>query len=248
MPEITLSRYMVQAGWNDVPHLTAEAKEELLRSTPPHLRDARSKGDPSMGSGAIYPVPLSDIEEKPFAIPAHWPRAYALDVGWNRTACIWGAKNPDDDVLHLYAEHYRGKELPVVHAAAIKARGDWIRGAIDPAARGRGQTDGSQLLAGYKNEGLKLIPAENAVEAGVYEVWQMLVLGRLRVFSVLQNFRNEYRIYRRDENGKIIKANDHLMDATRYLINTWPRIASVHMPKRVTGAGVAMVADTTAGY
>lgn len=239
---------MVQAGWDDVPHLSPEAKEELLRSTPPHLRDARSKGDPFMGAGVVYPVPLSDIEVKPFAIPQHWPRAYALDVGWNRTACLWGAKNPDDDVLYLYAEHYRGKELPVVHAAAIKARGEWIKGAIDPAARGRAQADGNQLMANYKAEGLRIIPAENAVEAGLYDVWQMLVLGRLRVFSVLGNFRNEYRIYRRDENGKIIKENDHLMDAMRYLIATWPRIASIQAPKRLPGAGSAVVADVAAGY
>lgn len=247
MPEITLSKYMVQAGWDDVPHLNEKARAELLTSTPQHLRDARSQGDPSMGSGAIYPVPFSEIECAPFAIPRHWPRAYGLDVGWNRTAAVWGAKNPDDDVTYLYAEHYRGKELPVVHAAAIKARGEWIRGAIDPAARGRRQDDGERLITDYKVHGLNIVPADNEVEAALVNIWQLFVIGRLRVFSVLANFKAEYRIYRRDEDGKVIKANDHLMDATRYLINTWPRIASVYMPKRPMSAGV-VVADTTAGY
>lgn len=32
------------------------------------------------------------------------------------------------------------------------------------------------------------------------------------------NFLKEYRLYRRDENGKIMKENDHLMDAMRYYI------------------------------
>jgi hypothetical protein len=62
--------------------------------------------------------------------------------------------------------------------------------------------------------------ADNAVEAGLYEVWQRLSTGRLKVFNNLSNFRTEYRMYRRDENGKIVKKNDHLMDAARYLVMT----------------------------
>jgi hypothetical protein len=40
-------------------------------------------------------------------IPATWPRVYALDVGWNRTAVIWGAKDPGTGRIVLYDEHYR---------------------------------------------------------------------------------------------------------------------------------------------
>jgi hypothetical protein len=38
--------------------------------------------------------------------------------------------------------------------------------------------------------------------------------GRLKVFSSLQNWRSEFRIYRRNKNGKLVKSDDHLMDAT----------------------------------
>ena len=34
------------------------------------------------------------------------------------------------------------------------------------------------------------------------------------------NWFSEFRLYRRDENGKIVKDKDHLMDSTRYLIMT----------------------------
>jgi len=212
MPQVTASKYLVQAGWNDVPHLDEKTKRELLNATPPHLREARSQGIPSMGSGAIYPVALSEIEVKPFAIPVFWKKAYALDVGWKRTAALWGAKDPADGTVYLYAEHYRGQEVPVIHAEAIKARGTWIKGAIDPAARGRAQKDGEDLMAIYKGLGLGIMPANNEVEAGLYKVWQLLVTGRLKVFSTLMNFKAEYRLYRRAENGKIVKDFDHLMD------------------------------------
>ena len=204
---------MVNAGWSSVPHLDEKAKRELLASTPPYLRDARSKGTPSLGAGAIYPIPISEIEVGPFAPPMYWKRAYGLDVGWNRTAAIWGAKDPNDNVLYLYAEYYRSHAEPSSHATAIKARGKWIRGVIDSAARGRSQKDGEQLLYLYQQNELKLLSTPSkVVEAGLVTVWQMLEAGRLKIFSTLHNFKAEYMLYRRDEKGNIVKANDHLMD------------------------------------
>ena len=218
MPEVSPSKYRVQAGWDDVPHLTEQAKREMLESTPPHLRDARSKGIPSLGSGAIYPVPEEEFVVEPFELLPWWKRSYGMDVGWDRTAAIWQAWDQENDIVFLYAEHYMGKQVPAIHASAIKARGKWIPGVIDPASRSRGQRDGENLLKDYKHEGLRLMPANNAVESGLFEVWQRLHTGRLKVFSSCKNWLSEYRMYRRDENGKVVKEFDHLMDATRYLI------------------------------
>lgn len=221
------SKFVVMATWDDVPHLDDAVKKELWDSIPPFQRDARSKGVPQLGAGAIYPVPESDIVVPDFPIPDHWPRSYALDVGWNRTAAIWGAKDPETKIVYLYSEHYRGQAEPVIHAHSIKSRGDWIPGVIDPAARGRGQKDGAQLLEQYQDLGLDLTPAVNAVESGLYDVWMRMSGGKLKVFSSLSNWRSEFRLYRRDEKGAIVKKDDHLMDATRYLIVSGLDIAKV---------------------
>lgn len=218
MPAVSDSKYMTNAGWDDVPHLDAKDKAELLEATPPFLRDARSKGIPSMGAGAIYPVEENVFLCDPFEIPAYWPRAFGLDVGWNRTACIWGAHDRDNDIIYLYSEHYRGQAEPSIHATAIKARGLWIPGVIDPAAHGRMQKDGEQLIVNYRELGLDVTPALNSREAGIQAVWERLSVGKLKVFKTLGNWRAEQRFYRRDEKGKIVKLNDHLMDGTRYLI------------------------------
>lgn len=247
MPEVSSSRYTTSCGWEDVPHLSASAKAELLASTPPHLRDARSKGIPSLGAGAIYPVPESEVVVPPFRLPEYWKRAYAMDVGWNRTAAVWGAVDPTDGCIYLYSEHYRGQAEPSTHAAAIKARGAWMKGAIDPASRGRGQGDGEQLLWQYKQLGLNLTLANNSVDAGIYETWMRLSTGRLKVFSTLRAWLDEYRIYRRDERGRIVKEHDHLMDCTRYIVMAPAALFDVQAPARSTRAG-AMIADQMAGY
>lgn len=209
---------LVNATWDDAPHLSEKDKEEMLSNYPVHQRDARSKGIPSLGAGAIYPVLESDILVDPFELPPYWRRVYALDVGWNRTAALFGAYDADNDIVYLYGEYYRGQAEPSVHADSIRTRGKWLPGVIDPASRGRSQDDGEQLFQMYKDLGLHLTLALNGVESGIYEVYQRLSTGRLKVFKTLQNWIAEYRIYRRDEKGNIVKLNDHLMDTTRYLI------------------------------
>lgn len=222
-----MNRYAQQITWDDVPHLTDKQREQLWDSIPPHQRDARTKGIPVLGAGQIYPIAESAIIVEPFAIPNYWPRAYGLDVGWNRTAAIWGAWDRESDTVYLYSEHYAGQQPPSVHADAIKARGDWISGAIDPASAGANQKDGTTLIGEYQALGLNLHPADNSVESGIMACYQRLAAGRLKIFRTLRNTITELRIYRRDENGKIVKENDHLMDAMRYLIMTGMMLASV---------------------
>lgn len=218
MPEINQSRYLVTATWDDVPHLDDDAKKELLESIPPYQRDSRSKGVPQLGSGAIYPILEEKITVDDFETPNYWPRAFAMDVGWQATACIWGAWDRQADCVYLYSCYRQGNAEPATHVDAILSRGSWIPGVIDPASRGRSQKDGVRLYDEYIGMGLNLSLADNAVEAGIHAIYRRLVSGRLKIFKSLFPWFSEYRLYRRDENGKVIKDDDHLMDCTRYLI------------------------------
>lgn len=217
LPDGESERFVIQVTWDEVPHLTKEMKESLWASLPPHERDARSKGRPQLGSGAIYPFSEEDVVIEPIKIPTYWPRVYGMDVGWNRTAVVWGAWDRETDCLYLYSEHYLGKELVPVHVNAIQSRGRWIPGVIDPASNYGSTKDGEQLLSDYREGGLILYPANNSVEAGIERVRLRLATGRLKVFTTLRNWLAEFRVYRRDKNGKIVKKDDHAMDATRYL-------------------------------
>lgn len=210
---------MVGCTWDDVPHLDEETKIELRKEIPPYQLEARTKGIPQLGSGAIFPIAESDLEIKDFAIPDYWPRAYGMDVGWNKTAAIWGARNNDTGVIYLFSEYYKGLAEAPVHASGINARGKWIPGVIDPAAHGRSQVDGRKLFSLYKDQGLDIENAVNAREAGIQETWLLMSGGQLKVFKSLRYWWTEFRTFQRDKNGQIMNESDyHLMAATRYFV------------------------------
>jgi hypothetical protein len=233
-----MSKGVIMAGWDDVPHLSEEAKAEMLESTPPHLIDSRSKGVPGMGSGAIYPYPENEIKFAPFEIPPWYRRVYGMDVGWNFTAVLFGAHDVDNDTVYIYDGFKRQKAEPEVTAAAIRKRypgGQRIVGVVDPASRTSGQADGKQLLKLYiRDEKLALRTAENAREAGIEAVRSRLATGRLKIASHLSDFFDEYRLYRRDEIGRVIKEHDHYMDALRYLIVSGLKLARPITENKVT--------------
>ena len=224
-----MSVKIITGTWEDsAPHLTQEVKDSLYAGLPPYLRDARTKGIPVLGSGLIYPIPEDEIKVPDFPIKDIFPRGFAMDVGWNRTAVGWFAQNPETKIIYCHDYHYQGGELPAVHAEAIKARGPWIPGVIDPRSDGRSQIDGKQLFSLYTKPvseggyGLNLTKADNSVTTGIVEVWKLFVGGMLKVFASVQPFWDEIRIYRREANeneaGRIVKKHDHFMDLVRYFV------------------------------
>jgi phage terminase large subunit-like protein len=226
--EANPSRFLVSATWDDAPHLTPAMREELWASIPPYQRDARAKGIPQLGSGAIYQVSEDDVSVADFAVPTHWPRAFGMDTGWDWTAAVWGAWNRETDTVYIYSAYKRGQAEPPVHAQAIRARGDWIPGVGDAAAINL--YDGRAFIDIYRQLGLNVELPDKAVEAGLQKVWERLSAGKLKAFRSCGPWFEEYRLYRRDEKGKVVKANDHLMDATRYLVVSGLYRATVQKP------------------
>ena len=134
-------------------------------------------------------------------------------------------------MIYIYSVYTRSQAEPAVHAEALRARGDWIPGVGDAAAIN--QYDGRQFLEIYRGFGFDLTLADKAVEAGLQRVWTRLSTGRLKVFDSCGPWFDECRIYRRNERGRIVKAHDHLMDATRYLMRgRWKTKRPRRLPPR----------------
>jgi phage terminase large subunit-like protein len=216
------SKFVVQCDWNQVPHLSDDVKARMLSEIQESHRDARRCGIPSIGAGKIYPFTESDIRVKDFLIPDHWPRAYGMDAGGGSksTAAVWGAKDPQSQTIYITSVYKRAAAEPVIHATAIKARGAWIPGVGDCAALIMTDHDAEQLITVYKRLGLNIELPDKAVETGIQEVWELFGTGGLKIFESCTPLFEELRLYRRDKHGRVVKENDHLLDALRYLIRS----------------------------
>jgi phage terminase large subunit-like protein len=216
---------VIMATWDDAPHLTTEQKERLWESIPEYQREARSKGVPALGSGAIYPISDEDITVEDFPIPDHWPRIRGMDTGWNWTSACWIVYDPDTKTKYVYDSYKSNKTEMPVHAASINAKGKWIDGPCDYA--GTDQSDGKKILQGYQDLGVSAYGAnKSGKNIDLHNNYNEMLTAQLKVFKRGgAGFLEEKRLYRRDIKGNIVKESDHIMDAFQYAnkvpVNEW---------------------------
>jgi hypothetical protein len=209
----------------DVEHYSDAERAQIVASYPAHEREARAKGIPTMGSGRVFPIAEELISVEPCEIPKHWQQIVGIDFGWDHpTAAARLALDRDADCVYVTACYRRSEAVPVIHAAAIRAWGDWIPVAWPHDGLQHDKGSGQQLAEQYKGHGLKMLPdmathAEggNGVEAGLMEMLERMETGRLKVFAGLNEWFEEFRLYHRKD-GKIVKERDDLMSATRYAV------------------------------
>lgn len=210
---------------DDVGHISAEDRAKIIASYPEHEREARTRGVPILGSGRIFPVPRAAIEVEPFAIPEWWPVIGALDFGWDHpTAAVRLAHDRDTDTVYL-THAYRASQTPV-HTVAAALKG-WDCPVWAWPHDGLNSTAGSPepLVEQYRRQGLAMRPdpasyddtRRNAVEAGLMDMLDRMLMGRFKVFRNLNDWFEEFDLYHRKD-GKVVKERDDLMSASRYAV------------------------------
>ena len=215
-------RTVVTMTIDDAEHFSPEERAKIIASYPPHEREARTKGVPSLGSGRIFPIPEESIVVEPFAIPKHWAQVGGLDFGWDHpSAAARLAWDRDTDCVYVIAEHRESQQTPIYHAAMVKSWGAWLPWAWPHD--GNNDTAAGPALAGqYRDQGVNMLPenakfedGSNSVEAGLMEMLDRMRTGRWKVFSTCTKWLEEFRLYHRKD-GKIVKERDDLVCASRY--------------------------------
>tara|TARA_A100000172_G_scaffold14192_1_gene7444 strand:- start:509 stop:1921 length:1413 start_codon:yes stop_codon:yes gene_type:complete len=224
---------LIQATWDDAPHMTKDIRNQILSALPPHERKMREMGIPQLGSGLVFPIAEDDIVCEHFEIPDYFPRICAIDFGWDHpTACVWVAWDRDSDIVYVYDSYAMRQETVPVHASAIKSRGFWIPVVYPMDGRQADKGSGKSLAVQYREEGVNLLrehftnPPQtgmkegsggNSVEAGVMEMLTRFQTKRLKIFENQGKLMEELRMYHRKE-GKIVPMNDDVISALRYAV------------------------------
>jgi phage terminase large subunit-like protein len=225
LTEDSRDRAVVKMTIDDVTHYTEEEKKRIIDSYPPHEREARARGLPVLGSGRIFPIEEDAIKVAPFQIPAYWPRINGLDFGWDHpTAAVNCAWDRDADCWYVVKAHRMREATPIMHAATIRPWGDWVPTAWPHDGLQHDKGSGEQLAVQYANAGLKMLAeratfddGSNGVEAGLMDMLERMQSGRFKVFSNLDDWFQEFRLYHRKD-GKVVKQMDDLMSASRYAL------------------------------
>ena len=219
-----MTRAVITMTIDDAQHFSLEQKAAIIDSYLPHEREARTKGIPTMGSGRIFPVAEEVIREKAFAIPRHWPRICGVDFGYDHFfGAAWLAWDRDADCVHVYDGFRVRLQTPILHAPAIKARGQKIPVAWPRDGLQHDKGGGEELAQQYRNQGVEMLPEWAqflddrgvSVEAGVIEMLDRMQTNRWKVAEHLNDWFEEFRLYHRDD-GKIVKEGEDLLCASRY--------------------------------
>lgn len=220
--------YVQTATWEDAPHLDEATKNMILNSYSPHERDARTKGTPMLGQGAIFPIGDEEISCAPFPIPDHFYRINGVDFGIGHPAAgVFLAHDRDSDTVYVY-DCYRARgETPIYHAAAMRKHGDWIPNSWPQDGLARDKGSGDALWGLYRKAGLYMLrePAHypdergNHTEPGLIELYEYMRTGKFKVFTTLTEWFEEKNMYHREvKNAQsvVVKERDDIMSATRY--------------------------------
>lgn len=231
MYDLKPGQFMVTASWDDAPHLDEKVKEQLLSVYSPSERAMRVSGQPSIGTGVVFPILEEKIVVDPFPIPDHWMRIIGIDLGYdhpNGVACI--AWDNERDVYYLYDEYSQKGETLQMHANAIRAKGGVDIPVVVPhdAFKHDSANSGKQFVDLYAGYGLNIVrqPFSNppttdgkvdtrSVEFGVNWMLKKMEEGSLKVFSTCTKFLQEMKLYHRKD-GKIVDKNDDMISAARY--------------------------------
>jgi phage terminase large subunit len=212
-------------SWSAFDNITNLPEEYIrsLESLPDVMRDRMLNGIWRNNSGAVYDEFNEEIHVIPdFEIPLEWRKLRAVDFGYtNPFVCLWGALDSDGR-LYIYRELYKRRERTAVLAEKINRLTGTEKIFMttadhDAAERAELEVAGIYTSAAKKN-----------VSLGIQAVKNRLAIcrdgkPRLFFFPCLKNLLSEIYDYSWAENlsgnkEEPTKANDHAMDALRYMI------------------------------
>jgi len=224
----------------DAGHYTRAQADAIVATYPEHEQDARARGVPMLGSGAIFPVKESDIVVQPIQLPEWWPRIAGIDFGWDHpTAAVELAWDRDRDIVYLTREHRVSKNTPEQHVAILKQWGRlpwaWPHDGLQ-----HDKGSGEQIAKQYRRAGLNMLgerakfaDGTSGLEAGLFDMLERMRSGRWKVFSTCPMWLEERRQYHR-EDGKVVKEYDDLISASRYAMMM---LRHARVPAHYRGAG-----------
>ena len=206
----------------DALHIKAEDREKIIQGYKPHERAARTRGEPMLGSGAIFPYDEATLKENLALnmVPPHWTKLWGIDIGIDHPfGAALVAWDREADVIHVLHTIKLEDQWPLQHAVPMKQVAVNAPVAWPQDATQRDKGSGEQIAQIYKRQGLAMLPdhatwpdGSVSTEAAIMEIQERMATGRFKCNTWCVEFWEEYRRYHRKE-GQIVKVFDDVLSA-----------------------------------
>ena len=217
---------------------------KTLQALPPELRRAHLEGDWNVFAGQFFSAWDENVHVcDPFSIPEHWLRFRAIDYGFDRLACLWGASDEHGN-LYIYQE-WCISDLTISEAARgilERSTGKELCTYAPPDLTSRSSDTGISRAETFATSGLPLTIVSNSRINGWNNKAEWLKvrddgLPRLRIFRGCRELIHCLPLLQHDEKKPDDCATEphnitHAPDALRYMLDGRPMTTELPAPER----------------
>ena len=224
------STFKVFLSMHNAKHLKKDDIARLTDGMSEAEKTARIEGVATIGAGKVFQFAEEEYSIEPFEIPSYWRRLGGFDVGLGHpTGAVMAAIDDDSKVIYITNEYKVNERTAVDIASHLRHWG--VKFVSDPSVFSREIATAVEKARAYTDEGMELIKGNRDREEGIHIMRKLIGSGKLYIFSTCTELLRELRTYRtktsNDGNTAIVKVNDDLIDAMRYLVMGMEEYAEV---------------------
>ena len=201
-----LYRHLRMNPYDNEENLPENYIRDILGALPDRARRRMRDGEWVRAEGMIYEHFRDDMVIPYDELPAMEYYSVGLDFGLNMAACLWGWCG---ESLYLVDDHGAYNATTSTFNSQINAL--WNELIPRNVARYCDPSGGERLQEITNGE-----PANNAVDDGIDFLNTKMEHGEFYVTERATGFLSEVQNYKRDEKERVVKIDDHYMDAGRY--------------------------------
>lgn len=224
--EIIKGHFYMHSSWANNPFMRDEEKQRLRDATPLHMLEAVEHGIPIFGVGKVFTMDESTVLCNPFEVPDHYRLIAGIDPSATSKG-YWGAVllalDPDTECVYVI-KNYKETGLTIgEHYDNLRQMiPKWVNCVMDPSGGGEDQATKLSALEFLRERGMNIVKADktkNKKEAIIGQIEGLCRSNKFHIFNNCHHYLDEWRRYARDEGGRILKENDHTLDASFYALD-----------------------------
>jgi len=213
---------VIQCTSIDNPHYSREAYEDAKVKLGEAIFAMRFRGQFERAESLIYALFYKTVVED-YELDESFTRMGGVDFGYypNPTVIVHAALDTKSEDWHCYREDYLSKAL-LQQIADILLEAE----EEDDIEQWYGDPSAKREIEELQALGVSIVAADNAVDYGIEQVNGLIRTGHWHTFETCANLIDEAEMYQRDEKAKVIKKNDHGLDAVRYMVRGWQEMGA----------------------